>query len=360
MSDVQIPSSPYHPPPPPPSPADLRTLQQVKAYLNWNFNGTCNLIRGLHVRIADFEEKLSRGDLEVSEKKKARKARSKAINRLRHCQIETEILRNSLAEVALKIEAHEQSMGIQFRHHVQSPFVFSPFWPSTALSLWNTSQAEVLSEGFSSRSMSGGYDSLNWQQSQTPSTYAPMSPPLCVQSPFVASSYAMESLCIYSPLPCDFTAIPAPIAIPFTNAIPTLFSPVYIPHIIEQRNPDFGVIIQATSHGEAMDRTFQLADPPSSHRSTANAARPIRVSKGLSPSLDEHRPSKKCSVTISQLKSRRYSAAAVDLLAHRLNATKLVAHCHEQLSTPSVPEKHSHRRAFSVENAPIMNAFSPV
>jgi hypothetical protein len=74
------------------APTDLRTLRNVEAYLFWNLNGTNNLITRLQTRVADIDEKLLKEDLDAQEKKKTRKGRYKAVNKLGHCRAEAHML----------------------------------------------------------------------------------------------------------------------------------------------------------------------------------------------------------------------------------------------------------------------------
>ncbi|KAF2428998.1 hypothetical protein EJ08DRAFT_309984 [Tothia fuscella] len=322
MSQAQQPQTP------PRNPPDLRTLQQVEAYLTWNLDGTNKLIDRLQERIADIEEKLRYGNLESAEKKRVRRARSKTIHKLKNCQKEVHMLQDSLVEIDGKVATQKQLMGI---HNtlmtLATPLGASPFSP------WlPTHVAALSSNSFGVQNL----QSLHWRSSLTPYAYSayPFTPfpytptPYCyAQTPYLPvmhSPYPFQSPYIFSPVPYGVNTAPA-------FSVPVPFDPSSITLHPTIKGPALAYRVFNVEHSNFVpNKTFRLSDPPKK----ANNVVTFDASSKSSPQRSDSPPaspsqksfSNELSPTISEPPSRRYSAAAVDLLVCRLKKTSICGH----------------------------------
>jgi hypothetical protein len=234
---------------------------------------------------------------------------------------------------------------------------FAPF-PDT---LSEASTARFYRHGFQSP-MNFGYP----QAASYPCT--PMVWPYA-QNPYSSSPLSVRSLFMQYQFP-SIQYLFSPCSIPqyFCPSTPYGMSPAPVPIFIpshQQYAPaSLATGLQEKYHtylgidlGNRLDSTFCLSDPPTQRWSTLIPSSPKPITDDLanpkstsckSPrSRSENGMSDYATLATSKHHDHQYSAAAVDVITHRLNSMVSIRHKRGKLSTLSVPEKHERAKSQS-------------
>jgi hypothetical protein len=330
------------------SPANLQVLRQVEAYLLWNSEITNNLVSRLEGHIADIDQKLISTELESQERKKTRRSCNKVFKKLGHCRSEAQILRDALDEVRLKIAAQEQLSGgfaLPTYLHVApvSPSantlssVISPGYHLQGLqSPITLGQPQALEHPWTPYPYLHGQHPHIFSPSPTPHLFSrsTLARNEIVNDQYQTSPYPVSLQTLYSPTSMiyGFSSMPVRVVMPFYPQLTP--SPGTVGYAgIPCSDPCNG--LQGLDPRSTLETAVRLSNPPTNRRSCRKSASPNNTLEGLPVQM----PKSTCfdGPCPSQEHLRRYSAAAVDMIGHRLRSTKLNGRRKGHRSTTSDP-----------------------
>jgi hypothetical protein len=271
------------------------------------------------------------------------------------------MLQGALNEVRSKIAARECSLGLPTFFQPPTPFtapglpyvdscsamVFPGLYRRDFLSSLSLGYPQTISHPCTRTEYPYAYNPylLSTLPVQSPFVESPFSPNPFLQNQYLSSPYPMQLQEFHSPMPYSFSPMSVPIS--------RLFHPQCIPpagRCCESFYPDSGTGLRAVDLGPSADCIFRLSDAPANRHSTIKPASPRNIPDEPSVQPPALKPTSFDLSFTPMVNSRRYSAAAADLLIHRLGSTKLNGHRRGQLSTASNPEEC--RRAKSLCEAP--------